>query len=364
MKKIVIDARIINSSTGRYVERLLTYLQDIDIENEYIVLVRKKDYRYWKPKNKNFSLKIADYKNYSLGEQLGFAWYLYKLKADLVHFCMPQQPLLYLKPSVACIHDLTLLKVYNSDKNWFIYHFKQLVGRFVFWWVAHKSRYIITISDFSRNEILQRYRISPTKVIRTYLSADKATHKPKKYRLPVEKYIMYVGQQSDYKNVRQLIRAHQDIVTKHPELGLVLVGGINASTQQNIDWVKKHNFKNIHFTGFVSDEELAWLYQNTRAYVFPSLMEGFGLPSLEAMTYGAPVVSSNATCLPEVNGDAAHYFDPNNVSDITRAIEEVLENKTLRERLIKNGREQIKKYSWTTTAIETKEVYEASLKSE
>lgn len=364
MSRIVIDARIINSSTGRYVERLLTHLQSIDTENEYIVLVPKKDYRYWKPKNKNFTVKIADYKNYSLSEQFAFAWFLYKLKADLVHFCMPQQPLLYFKPAVTCIHDLTLLKTYNSDKNWLIYHFKQLVGRFVFWAVAHKTRYIITISDFSRQEILERYKISSSKVIRTYLAADKPSAKPKKIKLPAEKYIMYVGQQSDYKNVRNLVRAHQEIVLKKPELGLVLVGGLNKAAKNNQTWVTQHNFRNVHFTGFVSDEELSWLYTHTQAYVFPSLMEGFGLPSLEAMSYGAPVVSSNATCLPEVNSDAAVYFDPLNVDGISQAIEKVLDDKKLRQSLVKKGYSRVARFSWEKTAEETLEIYQRALKNE
>lgn len=364
MKKIVIDARIISSTTGRYIERLLSHLQEIDHENEYIVLVRKKDYRYWKPTNPNFKLKIADYKNYSFSEQIGFALFLYSLKADLVHFCMPQQPLLYFKPSVTTIHDLTLLKVYNSDKNWLIYHIKQFIGRFVFWCVAHKTRFILTISDYSKNEILERYKLPVTKVIRTYLAADPPLKKIKKYNLPYKDYLLYVGQQSDYKNIRRLILAHQELIQKHKDLGLVLVGSLNVSAKMTQNWVEKHDYKNVVFTGFVSDEELSWLYSNTQTYAFPSLMEGFGLPSLEAMTYGAPVVSSNATCLPEVNGEAATYFNPESVDDIAKAIDEVLANPTLRQQLIKEGRKQVKKYSWEKTAQETLSVYKVALKNE
>jgi len=103
------------------------------------------------------------------------------------------------------------------------------------------------------------------------------------------------------------------------------------------------------------------LYTHCAAYVFPSLMEGFGLPGLEAMGYGAPVVSSNATCLPEVYGDAAHYFDPYDVTDMSRAIDEVLNNQDLRKDLINKGYEQIKKYSWRRTAEQTYAVYMQAL---
>jgi glycosyltransferase involved in cell wall biosynthesis len=357
MKKIVIDARIISSSTGRYVERLLTYLEQIDHENSYTVLVRSKDKDYWQPTNKNFEIKIADYKNFSFGEQIGFSQLLYSLKADLVHFCMPQQPIFYFKPSITTVHDLILLKTYNSDKNWMIYHAKQLVGRFVFWYLAHKSRYIITPSDFSREEYLERYRIRTEKLVTTHLAADITKIKSQKMSLPYKKYIMYVGQQSNYKNIRRLILAHQQLLHIHPDLGLVLVGSKSVLTKRNEVWVKKNNYQNITFTGFVEDTQLAWLYQHCSAYVFPSLMEGFGLPGLEAMAQGAPVVSSNATCLPEIYGNAAHYFDPLNVDDMTQKINEVLTDERLRKKLLRNSQQQIKKYSWKKMAHETLRVY-------
>lgn len=361
MKHIVIDARIISSSTGRYVERLLTYLEEIDHENHYIVLVRSKDIDYWKPKSKNFETKVADYKNFSFGEQLGFTRLLYSLKVDLVHFCMPQQPLLYFKPSVTTMHDLILLKTYNSDKNWLIYHVKQFVGRFVFWYFAYKSRFIITPSDFSREEYLKRYHISPEKVVTTHLAADITKITPEKMLLPYKKYIMYVGQQSDYKNIRRLILAHQQLLHTHQDLGLVLVGSKSTLAKRNEAWVKKNNYQNIIFTGFVNDAELSWLYQHCSAYVFPSLMEGFGLPGLEAMVHHTPVVSSNATCLPEIYGSAAHYFDPLDVNDMAQKINEVLTDEALRRKLRKNGQQQLKKYSWKKMAQETLDIYQKAM---
>src|SRR5690606_20669106 len=130
---------------------------------------------------------------------------------------------------------------------------------------------------------------------------------------------------------------------------------------KNEEYFKSRNYKNILFTGFVTDPELSWLYANTQAYIFPSLMEGFGLPGLEAMGYGTPVVSSNATCLPEVYGQAAHYFNPLDTSDIAEAINQVLSDDKLRTRLAKAGFKQIKKYSWKKQAQETFEVYKQVL---
>lgn len=357
MGHIAIDARIINSSTGRYVERLLFYLQQIDTTNQYSVLLRAKDVTYWQPTNPNFSVVVADFPNYSFAEQLGLKKLLRKLKPDLVHFCMPQQPLGYRGVKVTTVHDLSLLKTYNSDKNWFIYHFKQLVGRHVFKSIARSNRFILTPSEYTKQEYIKFSGISDDKVRVTYEAADVAEQVPEPLTLPFKRYILYVGQQSDYKNIKRLGDAHQKLLATHPDLGLVLVGSKNTASHQNETYFNDKNYKNIYFPGFVSDAQLAWLYKNTEAYIFPSLMEGFGLPGLEAMSYSAPVVSSNATCLPEIYQDAAYYFDPKDTSDIVRAIDTILNDKELRENLIVKGYEQLRKYSWRRMAEQTHAVY-------
>lgn len=117
----------------------------------------------------------------------------------------------------------------------------------------------------------------------------------------------------------------------------------------------------VVFTDFVAEGELKWLYQNTAAYIFPSLSEGFGLPGLEAMVHGAPVVSSNATCLPEVYGDAAHYFNPISVNDMAIKISEVISSAGLRSQLIRKGRLQAAKFSWGKMAARTLAIYGKTL---
>ena len=358
---IVIDARIINSSTGRYVERLLEYLQDIDTTNRYSVLVPTKDMSFWVPRNPNFTLVATDIKNYSFAEQTQFKRLLDTLKADLVHFCMPQQPILYRGAHVTTVHDLTLLKTYNSDKNWLVFHVKQLVGRFVFKQVARSSRHIITPSEFTKNEFIAFSGIPTDKVSVTYEAADVFHDSLEPYNHPFQKYLLYVGQQSDYKNIKRLATAHQQLLKDHPDLGLILVGKKNDAILANETYFTAKSYKNIHFTDFIPDTQRDWLYTNASAYVFPSLMEGFGLPGLEAMGYGAPVVSSNATCLPEVYGEAAHYFDPQDTSDMARAINDVLTNETLRKELIDKGYRQLEKYSWQKMAQQTHAIYMQAL---
>lgn len=354
---IAIDARIINSSTGRYVERLLHYLQVIDTTNRYSILVRAKDAGYWRPQADNFSVIVAEFDNYSFAEQIKFKMFLDELAPDLVHFCMPQQPILYKGAHVTTVHDLTLLKTYNSDKNWFIFHVKQLVGRLVFKYIGKTSRHIITPTEYVKAGYVRFAHIPENKVTVTYEAADTFPEALVPYNHPFERFLLYVGQQSDYKNIKRLGDAHQKLLTTYPGLGLILVGKKNASVRKNEAYFNKKGYKNILFTDFLEDPQRDWLYTHAAAYVFPSLMEGFGLPALEAMGYGAPVVSSSATCLPEVYQDAAYYFDPKDTTDIARAINDVLSNDVLRESLINKGYDQIKKYSWQRMAKQTHEIY-------
>lgn len=362
MKHIVVDARIINSTTGRYVERLLTHLEKIDTTNKYTILVPSRDLSYWKPTNPNFTVTAADFANYSFAEQIGFKRFLDSLHADLVHFCMPQQPILYRGNHVTTVHDLTLLQTYNSDKNWLVFHAKQLVGRFVFKRIGQTSSHIITPSQYVKDAYAEFATIPADKITVTYEAAEMTTKKESPVAMPFSKFLLYVGQQSDYKNIRALGDAHQKLLEHHPDLGLVLVGKKTPAHQRNETYFGQRGYKNIEFTGFVTDEQLAWLYRHCAAYVFPSLMEGFGLPALEAMTYGAPVISSDRTCLPEIYGDAAWYFDPEDTDDMSERIGQVLDDEKLRSELIKKGEQQIKKYSWQRMAKQTLGVYEKAMK--
>jgi glycosyltransferase involved in cell wall biosynthesis len=179
--------------------------------------------------------------------------------------------------------------------------------------------------------------------------------------LASEQFIMYVGRPMPHKNLERLIESFVLLKAQHPNLKLVLAGKKDANYRRIEAGVKKRGLDNVIFTDFVSEGQLRWLYENCAAYIFPSLSEGFGLPGLEAMIHGAPVVSSNATCLPEIYGDAAHYFDPHNIQAMTDAINEVLTDKTLRETLIRAGMKQVAKYSWQQTAEKTLSVYKAAL---
>ncbi|MCK9919821.1 MULTISPECIES: glycosyltransferase family 4 protein [Microbacterium] len=359
--RIAIDARIINTSTGTYVQRLLEHLQDVDTHNEYTVLVPEKDREFWKPRASNFAVAVANYANYSLAEQWNFLRFLNARKFDLVHFCMPQQPILYRGRRVTTFHDLTLLKTVNIDKNPLMFRFKQLVGRVAFRSAAHKSSVVLCPTRFTREEVVRLWPGIADRTVVTYEAAEIESHETSPVDLPFQEFLLYVGSHSSYKNINRLVDAHQLVRRERPGVGLVFAGSINGAARMTMEHVAAVAAEGVHFSGFVSVAERNTLYQQAIAYVFPSLMEGFGLPGLEAMLWGTPVVSSDATCLPEVYGDAAEYFDPLSVPDIARAILAVIDNPERRAELSTVGRARVGSFSWRTMAEQTHGAYLSAL---
>jgi glycosyltransferase involved in cell wall biosynthesis len=174
---------------------------------------------------------------------------------------------------------------------------------------------------------------------------------------------MYVGRPLPHKNLGRLIDAFALLKQTHPDLKLVLAGKRDSLFELHEKETARKGVKNVIFTGFVSEGELRWLYENTAAYVFPTLSEGFGLPGLEAALAGAPIVASNVSCIPEVYGKGALYFDPLDITDMAAKIAKVLDDKDYREALAQAGLKQTQKYSWKRMAEQTLSVFQASLDS-
>jgi glycosyltransferase involved in cell wall biosynthesis len=362
MSRIAIDARQYSTSTGRYVFRLIQYLEQVDQQNDYVILLKPEDFDTYLPKNPRFNKQSTIYKEYSFGEQLGFAWQLLRLKADLVHFGMTQQPVLYRRAKVTTIHDLTTARFYNPAKNRLVFAIKQRVYRFVTRRVARDSMAILAPSGFVKDDVAAFARVDPDKIIVTPEAADHITAKPEPIdTLKDRQFLMYVGRPTPHKNLERLIDAFAALQKQHPDLVLVLGGESDSNFRRIEAGARRRRLKNIVFTGYLNEGQLRWLYENCAVYVFPSLSEGFGLPGLEAMAHGAPVVSSNATCLPEVYGSAARYFDPTDTNAMASAINEVLTDQNLRQKLINRGHERVKKYSWHRMAEQTLAAYEQVL---
>ncbi|MCA9344975.1 glycosyltransferase family 4 protein [Candidatus Saccharibacteria bacterium] len=362
---IVIDARIRRSSTGRYIDRLIEHLQKIDSNSKYTILIQKDD--NWEPSNSNFTTKVADFKQFSFNplDQIRFAGMLYDLKADIVHFPMNQQPVLYFGPVVTTTMDLTMLKYTRAGKTPLPIFWLKMIGyRFLFWLSNRKSKAIITISKYVKKSLAEKYKFTTNKTTTTYCAAEEMhdnNQTSPSYIDKDEEFILYVGAAFPHKNLPTLVDA-LGLIKENSNLKLILVGKKEYYYHKLDKYISKKDYSDrVITTDFIPDSELNWLYQNTSAYVFPSLSEGFGLPGLEAMVHGAPVVSSNSTCLPEIYGDAALYFNPLDAEDMALKIERVLSDKNYRKQLIAHGHKQVKKYSWTKTAEQTLEVYKKVL---
>lgn len=366
MKRIVIDAREYPTSTGRYTRKLIEYLEKIDgnsNQRQYVVLLKSKDFDDYQPKAKNFSKQSADVKEFTFAEQFKFLRQIRNLKADLVHFQLVQQPVLYFRPVVTTLQDFTTLRFNNPSKNIVVFKFKQLVYLLVNFWASIKSRQLITPTEFVKQDAMRLLKSNPKKITVTLESADKITVPSEQIdSLKSVPFLMYVGRSLPHKNLERLIDAFAILKNNHKDLKLILVGKKDELMERHIAYAKKRSIKGVEATGYVSEGQLRWLYENTACYCFPSLSEGFGLPSLEAMQHGAPVASSNATCLPEVNGDAVHYFDPLDIEDMAHKINDVITDEKLRKDLIKKGHRQVKKYSWQRMAEQTLEVYKKALR--
>jgi glycosyltransferase involved in cell wall biosynthesis len=364
-KHIVIDARIRRSTTGRYTDRLIEHLQQLDIFHRYTILLQPDD--PWEPKNQNFTALPCPYPQFSLNplHQISFAWQLYRLKPDLVHFTMTQQPLLYFGKIVTTTHDTTMYSfVRRGSTPLPLYKIKMGLYKFLVWWSHRKSKHIIVPTRTVADEFARLQPFTKKKLVVTYEASEPAlaiqSVKPKGVD---GDFLLYVGTAFPHKNLPRLIEAFEQLLEKRPDLKLVMTGKREEKHMvELIEWAKKRrSFTNIVLAGFVSDAELKWLYEHCQAYVFASLSEGFGLPPLEAMAHGAPVVSSEASVMPEVYSDAAHYFNPLNTKDMAAKIENVLSDKKLRADLIEKGYAQLKRYSWRKMGEETLIVYKEDL---
>lgn len=376
---IGLDARFFGprgKGLGRYTQKLIENLELIDNKNEYCVFLRQENFNDYQPKNPHFKKVLADYHWYSLAEQIFSPIKIWQAKVDLMHFPHFNVPIFCPTKFVVTIHDL-ILRHFKTRRASTLgpvrYFFKNLAYQLVIWLALKRSKKVITVSNYVKKDILDCFKISPTKVEVIYegtpsplLPTTKERDKKQiawlwqnyKIKLP---YLLYVGNAYPHKNLESLIEAFKILVTDFDrKLQLVLVGEKDYFYQRLEKLVCSRYsgiLKNIIFTGFVPDKSLNIFYRYAEVYVFPSLCEGFGLPALEAMSHGLLVVSSNSTCLPEILGPAALYFDPENTQEIAEKIKKALEDEKLKEALIAKGFTQIKKYSWAKMAEETLSCY-------
>ena len=369
--RIGIDARFYGPRTGggglgRYVAELVNHLEAIDSSNEYVLFLRKENFHECRVKRPNFTKRLVDIPWYSLAEQRELPREIIQSGVHTMLFPHWNVPVFSKIPFIVTIHDLILLEdpqsAHSTTRNAFVHGLKYAGFRVVLENAIHRSRHIIAISEYTKRGVLKHFRIKPQKVTVVHNGVPQPTvGKDVVLRNlgVVEPYILAVGNRYPHKNLDTLIRAFVPVVERQPHASLVLAGRNDAFTERLRKLVARLGLKpeSVRFVDLPSDEELGALYRHAAMLAFPSRLEGFGIPPLEAMHCGIPVMSSNAASLPEVLGDAARYVDPDDEQGMTRVMIEVLEHPERFESLVEEGYRQSGKFSWQKTAQKTLEIY-------
>lgn len=358
--KIIIDS--LNrelTGIGNYTENLIKNLRKFDLSLEYI------NYK----KIDRYNSKI--YPNLLKGHFLEtYSWYLElpflirKEKNTIIH--NPSQIPTFFKfknKSVISVHDLTPLKFPKEHRFG-----KKILYEFLLPRTLKNASRIIAVSKSTKNDILKIFpKINSEKIKVIYFAANEnykvikneknLDYIRKKYNLP-NRFILFVGTIEPRKNIVRLLKAFSEVYKKIP-IPLVITGKLGWKYKKIYYTYKKLNLEDkVIFTGYIDEKNLPSIYNLAAIFVYPSLYEGFGLPPLEAMACGTPVITSNTSSLPEVVGDAGIMTDPYNVDGLANVMREVLTNDGLREDMIKKGLKRSKMFSWEKTAKETLKVYE------
>ncbi|MFA4826851.1 MAG: glycosyltransferase family 1 protein [Candidatus Shapirobacteria bacterium] len=371
LKNIVIDARLYgpkHTGIGRYTKNLLIALSDLPQFSKYrFTVVTYNDLRsdIQADLGNKFQYVFTDIPHYSLLEQIKFPSLLNQLHPDLVHFTHFNKPFLYSGKSVVTIHDL--IKHYfhgpkTTTRNPFLYWPKYWLYRLLTDHVI-KTNPLIVPTVYWQKKLATDFNLKPTQITVTQEAVDpKFLHHQAKSvsggKLKIENYLVYTGNLYPHKNLIVLLQALKFL----PDIKLKIISARNFFTDKLQSQIKSLNLQSqVEFLGYLTDAEFSQVYSHALALVHPSLMEGFSLTGLEAMALNCPVISSNASCLPEVYGQSVLYFDPFKPMALVDQIKKLQASDTLRQKLIKLGQLQVAKYSWTKTAQKTMAVYEKLL---
>jgi len=295
---------------------------------------------------------------------LGLPLHLLRNSFDLFHGTNYEVPFWSRRPTVVTIHDLSLLLLSGV-------HSDDLVRR-ARWrlpWMAKRASKIITPSNSIKTELCETFGIHPDKVSVTPEAPRPVFKKRKNPELLRSlgihgDFILFVGTIEPRKNLRRLVEAF-DRMLRNTSLSpkLVIAGGQGWMMDDFVSFIKQKGLDDhVCLTGYLEDEDLCGLYSTCAAFIYPSLYEGFGLPPLEAMACGAPVITSRTPALLETVGNAARLVDPRDVDDIARAMTEMLSDQKLREHYAELGKVHVKKFSWEQTVQKTLEVYRELLR--
>jgi len=369
--KIGIDCRIFSSSftgIGRYtyelVKNIIQFNENSRHKNEIVLFFNDPEYASFDPQSSHVKKIRVNAKHYSLSEQIRFLKKLNKENCDIVHFPHFNIPILYRRPYTVTIHDLTLSLFPGQKMNkW--YH--RLAYHFTIKNATKKAKAVIAVSNNTKQDIIDHLGTPEEKIITIYngvgkeftlLKDPKETHPTlKKYGIS-KQFLLYTGVWRNHKNLPRLIQAFSLLKERGLPLSLVITGKPDPHYPEVKNTVKSLKLEDdVIFPGLVDEKELIHLYNAAFIYVFPSLYEGFGLPPLESMRCGTPVVASKTSSIPEVCGeDNALFFHPENVEEIADKVEMLYKDPQLQVKLIEQGARHSAKFSWEEMAEKTYQI--------
>jgi len=376
MKTIGIDGRFYGEAgPGRYVKNIIESLEKVDTKNKYIVFLRPKGMELYVPSNPNFSKKLADYKWYSWGEQLGFLIKIITSKLDLLYVPHFNFPVLYFGQLVTAIPDL-IMHTFSTEKGTTLpksyFRFKKFIYTIVVSLAVRRSYKVIVPSFDVRNDFekafpktpVDKYVVAVEGVDPVFL--DQTVDETQVNLHPEEPYLLYISSMYEHKNVPRLVQAFKIIKENYPSsLKLYLIGKKDKYSLAVEELVKSMGLqKDILLPGNtkpVTDIETKYFRKHALLYVFPSLKEGFSLTPIEAQSFELPCIISDIPVHREIYQDTVAYFNPENVEDMAVKILSLLNNEEQRAELIEKGKYHYKKFNWINTAEITKNVFEAAL---
>ena len=367
--RIAIDARKLRDyGIGTYVRNLLRHLARIDTTTEYVLLCRPIDADLPAQLGENFRAVPERAHPYTIREQLTVPLDLRREGVDLFH--APHYVLPPLTPckSVVTIHDCIHLRFPQYLPNRLAYAY----ARSSLWIATHRATRVLTVSEASKRDILRYFKVPEGKIDVIYNAIDEQfEHRAaddeiqrvrERYQL-YDPFVLYAGNIKPHKNLERLIEAFHTLRKNDFEHVKLLIIGDEiskyATLRRAVHRYKLHH--HVRFLGFVSDKTLACLYRLAGVFVFPSLYEGFGLPPLEAMASGTPVITSNVSSLPEVVGDAALLIDPYDPDAIYQAMRRVLTEPELAASLRARGLARVRQFSWERSIRRVHQIYNEAL---
>ena len=346
---------------------LIKNLQEIDKQNEYVIFVRDDKDENAIIKTSNFKIEKLSSFTYADWEQVKLKKAVKSGKIDLLHCTANTAPLSVNVPLIVTLHDIIYLEKVDF-KGTTYQNLGNLYRRYIVPKIAKKAELLITVSEFERANIINHLKLTEDRVKVLYngvspkfnnqYSPEEVNEFRTLYNLP-ESYIMFLGNTAPKKNTPNVIKAYVNYCVSEKEaIPLVLLDYKKELVEKLLQELKQERFINkIIFPGYIPYNQIPLMYKAATLFLYPSLRESFGLPILEAMACGTPVITSNTSSMPEIAGDSAEIINPFNYLELTDAIRNLLRNESVRKNYIEKGLQRVKDFTWRSSAEKLVDIY-------